>query len=143
MHFLGKVPEGVDARRTCCIEGGRRIRGIQAIKVEIDRADDPELDDCLRITLDRSGDFSTYRLCLVEKVGPAVDAPMDAQRSASEVSYRPLSGIDPRYACVDFSFKVDCPSDLDCKQRRLPARRQSSQRPRSTISPRTTPASAS
>ncbi len=114
VHFFGSVPETVTARNVR-IEGGRRIRDIHAIKVEIDRAHDPELDDCLRITLDKLGDFSTYRLCLVEKV--PIDAPTEEGRGGQrgEAAYRPLSGLDPRYACLDFSFKVDCPSDLDCK----------------------------
>jgi hypothetical protein len=88
------------------IEGGRRIRDIRVVKVEIDRAHDPELDDCLRITLDRFGDFSTYRVCLVQK----------GKDTSGGAIYLPYPGIDPRYACLDFSFKVDCPSDLDCKQ---------------------------
>jgi len=110
VHFFGQVPEGVNVENVH-IEGGRRIRDIGVIKVEIDHAHDPELDDCLRITLDKFGDFSTYRLCLVEKVTP-VD---ELEEATGEVVYRPLSGIDPRYSCIDFSFKVDCPSDLDCK----------------------------
>ena len=110
VHFFGQVPEGVTVENVR-IEGGRRIRGIGAVKVEIDRAHDPELDDCLRVTVDRFGDFSTYRLCLVEKV---VSEGGEGEGSR-EVVYRPLTGLDPRYACIDFSFKVDCPSDLDCK----------------------------
>ena len=69
VHFFGHVPENLSAENIR-IEGGRRIRDIHALTVKIDRADDPELDDCLRIILDRRGDFSIYRLCLVEKVAP-------------------------------------------------------------------------
>jgi hypothetical protein len=43
-------------------------------------------------------DFSTYRLALVKAAN--TDVPPDF--------------IDPRLAAVDFSFKIDCPSDLDC-----------------------------
>ena len=121
VHFFGPVPERVTVENIC-IEGGRRIRDIHAVKVVIEHADDPELDDCLRITLDKFGDFSTYRLCLVEKTASTPDAPgtvppaMAVAGTAGEVSYRPLSGLDPRYSCLCFSFKVDCPSDLDCRQ---------------------------
>src|SRR5262249_16086056 len=88
---------------------------------------DEELDDCLHITLDRFGDFSTYCLCLVEpapKVPPdeppwlrADDAEdRDAQDGDEEDDrWVPLSGIDPRYSCVQYTVKIDCPSDLDCK----------------------------
>lgn len=121
VHFFGPVPEGVTVENIC-IEGGRRIRDIHAVKVVIEHADDPELDDCLRITLDKFGDFSTYRLCLVEKTVSTPDASgtatpaMAVSGTAGEVSYSPLSGLDPRYSCLCFSFKVDCPSDLDCQQ---------------------------
>jgi hypothetical protein len=110
VHFFGRVPESVTVANVR-IEGGRRIRDIHAVKVEIDRAHDPELDDCLRITLDKFGDFSIYRLCLVE----ATPADVEGDRNRTDVVYRPLSGLDPRYACIDFTFKVDCPSGLDCK----------------------------
>lgn len=43
-------------------------------------------------------DFSTYRLTLVSGPGSA----------------DPPNFIDPRLAAVDFSFKIDCPSDFDC-----------------------------
>ena len=114
VHFFGYVPENLSAENIC-IEGGRRIRDIHALTVKIDRADDPELDDCLRIILDRRGDFSIYRLCLVEKVAPVPGVAPAASTGDDESGYRPLAGFDPRYACLDFSFKVDCPSDLDCK----------------------------
>jgi len=103
VHFFGQVPENVSVENVR-IEGGRRIRDIRAKNIEIDRANDPELDDCLRITLDRPGDFSIYRLCLV------------ASRANGSQDRAPFPGLDPRYACLDFSFKVNCPSDLDCKQ---------------------------
>ena len=44
------------------------------------------------------GDFSTYRLSLVTSAGDPV----------------PPAVLDPILAAVDFSFKVDCPSEFDC-----------------------------
>jgi hypothetical protein len=102
VHFFGPVPEQLTTANIC-IEGGRRIRGVRAVAVWIHRSNDADVDDCLRITLDRAGDFSTYRLCLV-----------DAGESCCPPG-RPPAGIDPRFACLDFTFKVNCPSDLDCK----------------------------
>ncbi|MEQ1903072.1 MAG: putative baseplate assembly protein [Pirellulaceae bacterium] len=79
------------------IDGGRRVRNIQAVKVfQGDAA------CCLYVTVDRAGDFSNYILRLVE----ARDG---------RPTNNPLCGFDPRYARVEFSFKVDCPSNLDCK----------------------------
>jgi Electron transfer DM13 len=226
VHFFGRVPDGIGVANVD-IEGGRRIRDIRVVDVAIERAHDEDLDDCLRVVLDKPGDFSTYRLCLVEPVfatgtfvqvkqegktepgggkvsvtersvllesdfelekgtsaraylvrnagrarepevkgtssvdlgrvqpfkGPqrlAIPAgvnpknfaavvvwlensesppksPLIAyyadlvltalgpQEAENEIRSFPLFGLDPRYSCVEFSFKVDCPSDLDCK----------------------------
>ncbi|MEA2830683.1 MAG: hypothetical protein QOF22_1431 [Bradyrhizobium sp.] len=229
VHFFGPVPENVRTTNVR-IEGGRRIRGIRALKVVPEYADDEELDDCLHITLDKFGDFSTYRLCLIERIAATGDlveesgeekrpraggavglyedsvllaANFEIVAGAADVkpgdaaAYRlalvrgqttsrngdaansidlgplralngrqtfripadvkleqfrgvvvrsktfgvigyaplvtieqkledvgtslllpptiPLAGLDPRYSCAEFSFKVECPSDLDCK----------------------------
>lgn len=90
IFFLGKAPEELTERNTR-ISGGRRIRDIQVVYVETCQSGDPELDDCLKVTVDKVGDFSTYTLCVVD-----------------------VEGFDPRYTCIDFNFRVDCPTDLDC-----------------------------
>jgi len=64
------------------------------------RAADPQRDRILILRTDSSGDFSTYRLVL-EEPGSGGDAPTD---------------FDPRLSSVEFSFKVECSSDFDCKQ---------------------------
>lgn len=94
VYFLGAAPEGLTADNVR-ITGGRRIRGIRVTGVKVCPQVDPELDNCLIVTVDRLGDFSTYTLCLV-------DLPEDAP-------------FDPRYRCLDFTFKAACPTDLDCK----------------------------
>ena len=111
VHFFGHIPGNITVANVR-IEGGRRIRDIHAVKMEIDSAHDPELDDCLRITLDKFGDFSIYRLCLVERV--PVDEKLALAKAEGKLAWRPMSGLDPRYSCLEFSFKVDCPSDMDC-----------------------------
>lgn len=93
VHFFGGIPQGIGPANIR-IGGGRRITGIVPVRVEYDPSHDEELDDCLRIVLDRPGDFSTYTLCLVD-----------------------VPGIDPRFACHDFNFKTNCPSDIDCGER--------------------------
>jgi len=52
----------------------------------------------LTITLDRTGDFSTYTLSLVAFPGTT----------------EPLPGFDPQLSTVTFSFKAGCPSAADC-----------------------------
>jgi hypothetical protein len=60
----------------------------------------PDADRILVVRTSSDGDFSPYRLSLVT-------SPVDA---------RPPSGFDLRLSSVQFSFKVDCPSDFDCPQ---------------------------
>ena len=73
------------------LQGGVRVKDIRIQNVTAVADPDPEKDDQVVIRLDKYGDFSTYTLGLVG-----------------------VSNIDPRYQQVDFNFKVNCPSDLDC-----------------------------
>jgi hypothetical protein len=106
VFFLGKAPAELKPENVVVepCGGGRPVR---VTGIRLCRVDDPERDDCLHVAVDRPGGFSPYRLCLVE-----VD---DCGRPAG----KPFHGFDQRYACLEFSFKVDCPSDLDCKAERV------------------------
>ncbi|HEX2031936.1 MAG TPA: putative baseplate assembly protein [Actinomycetota bacterium] len=101
LHDLPGTPEGVPSgapplgASDFAVVGGVRIRGIRITGV----SPDPASDDTLVVTVDRPGDFSTYRLLLLEPGGEG-----------------PPAGFDPRLAEVPFSFKVDCPSDFDCER---------------------------
>jgi hypothetical protein len=57
-----------------------------------------ELSRTLVVRTTSSGDFSRYRLSLVTSLDN--DAPP--------------AGFDPLLSSIDFSFKVECPSDFDC-----------------------------
>lgn len=94
VYFLGPAPEGIGSGNIE-IRGGVRERDIAVIDVQLCPQTDPERDNCIVVTVDRPGDFSTYCLCLV-------NLPENAP-------------FDPRYRCLEFSFKAACPSDLDCK----------------------------
>ena len=59
--------------------------------------------DFVVLRASRRGDFSIYRLSLVT-------SPEDPT---------PPSGYDPLLSAVDFSFKVDCPTDFDCLPRHV------------------------
>ncbi|MFE6867529.1 putative baseplate assembly protein [Kitasatospora sp. NPDC057692] len=100
--FLGRAPEELGPENVR-VDGGRRITGLRAVAVDIERSEDPELDDRMRVTLDRSGDTSRYRLTVVE--ADAYGRP----------GTRPYPGFDPRYASTGFSFGLDCPSPYDCR----------------------------
>jgi hypothetical protein len=74
------------------IEGGVRIKDVRVDAVSA-------TVNVLTITANASGDFSTYRLRLV----------------VSPTNLAPPPGFDPQLSSVDFSFKVECPSDFDCE----------------------------
>jgi hypothetical protein len=83
-------------------------RSLTADNIEIDggvRIIDPRPDsvpqvdeDLITVHVDSPGDFSTYTLRLIEENG------------------NPLAGFDPLLSAVDFSFKIECASDFDCRQ---------------------------
>ena len=97
VYFLGKLPPELAVNRPGIerylqIDGGERITALRILDADPQVQADPERDDVLVLTLDREGDFAPYTLRLVG-----------------------VEGIDPRYASASFSFRVDCPSDLDCR----------------------------
>ncbi|MEO5627248.1 MAG: putative baseplate assembly protein [Dokdonella sp.] len=96
VYFFAAAPTNLTPRNIR-IDGGRRIRGIKVTNVTPGPQDEERGADCLCVTLDQYGDFSTYTLRLVEATTEA-----------------PLHGIDPRYAQIEFNFKVACTGDFDC-----------------------------
>ena len=87
--FFGKAPENLSAANFA-VEGGTRVTGIRVTGMALCAREDPDLEDRVRLTLDRAGDLSTYRLCVVG-----------------------VDGFDPRSMCIDFRFVTGC-DDLDC-----------------------------
>lgn len=100
--FLGKAPHGL-CPENIRIDGGRRIAGIEAVEVSVEREEDPELDDRLFVTLDRTGDTSRYTLSVVDTDPYG--------RPGTE----PFPGFDQRYFSAGFDFRPDCPTPFDCK----------------------------
>ncbi|MGW3510759.1 putative baseplate assembly protein [Streptomyces sp. NPDC000994] len=100
--FLGKAPHGLGPENVR-IDGGRRVTGITAVDVSVEREEDPELDDRLHVTLDRAGDTSHYRLSLVEA---------DPYGRPGTEPYR---GFDQRYHSAEFGFRPGCPTPFDCR----------------------------
>jgi hypothetical protein len=104
VHFIHKIP-GVSGgfpaspaltRANFVIEGGVRVTGIQ-VKTYAGAA------NVVTLTVNAAGDYSTYTLRLV----------------TGEEDQSPPSGFDPQLSAVQFSFKVECPSDFDCKLEEL------------------------
>jgi len=101
VYFLAKAPDPI-SKNNVVISGGRRVTGIKVTHIDVCRTAGKDLDDCLKITVDKPGDFSDYTLRFVE---------MDKRGRPTD---RPLRGFDPRFADIIFSFKIGCKSDLDC-----------------------------
>jgi hypothetical protein len=95
VHFVNDLAPVSLGVANLHISGGDRIRPIVLLEAVIGTGDDA---DVLTIEVEEPGDFSIYTLSLV--AGPA--------------DSRAPDGIDPRLAWVEFSFKVECPSDFDC-----------------------------
>jgi hypothetical protein len=86
------------------IEGGESITDITVTSVTVAAA--PQVN-VLIVQTNKAGDFSTYTLRLVNSTVQAAGDPFEV----TEV----LSGFDPQLAEVDFSFKVECGPNFDCK----------------------------
>ena len=67
----------------------------------------PNAANILVIRTDRAGDFSPYTLRLVNSASQASEDPFEVTGT--------LAGFDPQLAEVQFSFKVECGPDFDCK----------------------------
>src|SRR5215470_6752331 len=89
--FLGRAPEGLGPDNVR-IDGGRQVTGIQAETVTVEAADDPELDDRMRVTLNQAGDTSAYRLSVV------------GADPSGRPGTRPYPGFDQRYYTAKFHF---------------------------------------
>jgi len=106
VHFLKPLSPGLFEISNIIIKGGERIRNISVIAIangsDGSIPDSPpfsESAEVLEVKVSRAGDFSTYTLQLVK----------------DEHGDLPPDGFDPVLSSVDFSFKVACKSDFDCK----------------------------
>jgi Baseplate J-like protein len=97
VHLINDLAPNALSKTNIQIEGGERIQNIAALDATVDGAD----AKALNVLLDKYGDFSIYTLRLVQ----------NAQNP------EPPPEIDPLFGAVDFSFKVDCPSEFDCQPR--------------------------
>jgi len=116
-RLFGHVPEGL-SEHNVRIEGGERIRGIRVLSATF--VADEDGDMCLHVVVDRRGDFSTYCLCLVEHAEDITTLCGHDPLPPEPLARRAPPGVDPRYACVEFGFRINCPSQLDCRPQPCP-----------------------
>nr|MDQ3743674.1 putative baseplate assembly protein [Acidobacteriota bacterium] len=104
VHFLKDLTPNKLTADNVLIEGGERIRDIKALPADTKVGPDPNV---LTVVVDKPGDFSIYTLRLVQDV-----------HHAQGGGGQPPAGFDPVLSAVAFSFKVECPSDFDCRPQR-------------------------
>jgi hypothetical protein len=100
VHFLKDLAPPL-TKDNIAIAGGERIRDIKVVSAIVDAGSPPNV---LTVTVDKRGDFSTYTLRLVK----------DGLHAGDENS-APPPAFDLPLSSIDFSFKVECPSDFDCR----------------------------
>lgn len=114
VRLLKPVPAAF-GRENVRLDGGERIRPVRvawafaapAIPADLLTAAEtaffsglPDANRVLVVRTDVAGDFSTYRLSL--------------RKSATDDT--PPDGFDPLLVAADFSFKVECPGEFDCRR---------------------------
>jgi hypothetical protein len=95
VHLLKPVGEVSLTQENISIEGGDRVRNIQLIAPPVTSPN----STVVRVRVNQWGDFSTYTLRFV----------------TSKDNSDPPAWIDPALSAINFSFKVGCPSDFDCR----------------------------
>src|SRR5688572_29002847 len=105
VHFLKNLTPGKLTKDNLEIEGGERTKGIKVESVTIGSLTSPPLSppanapDVLVVQVSARGDFSKYTLRLVK----------------NKNDNTPPDNFDPILSSIEFSFKVACPTDFDCK----------------------------
>src|SRR5262249_20737726 len=99
VHFLKALAPNALKKKNIRIEGGERVANIQVASVSVSAK-------LLTVEVDKPGDFSIYTLRLLK----------DA--TSTDTDEPPPSGFDPVLSAVEFSFKIECPNDFDCKPTR-------------------------
>jgi hypothetical protein len=94
VYFFLPAPAAT-GHRHYVVAGGSRVRNLKTIEVHHDGGDDPLQENCLRIRVDRPGDYSTYRFEVVD-----------------------LPGFDPLFRSTPFTFGRAPGMALDCAMER-------------------------
>ena len=117
VYFLHPLSPGQLQIDNVLICGGERITNIQIssvvegsslspppVSTECQAGSPPNGSNLLIVTVTQAGDFSPYKLRLVNSV------------FAPSGSMQPPPYFDPIYSQITFSFKAGCPSWFDCEQ---------------------------
>ncbi|GAX60140.1 hypothetical protein SCALIN_C05_0225 [Candidatus Scalindua japonica] len=129
VHFLKDLVPGQLTKENVVIEGGERVRNIKVVRVYPDGIGPPPVTSppdndskLLIVEVSTPGDFSKYTLSLVKTYievtgSPPLTSPPENVKGSEHKN--PPEDFDPILSAVDFSFKVACPSDFDCKTKHV------------------------
>lgn len=101
VHFIHNLPGQekpvpssgmILTKNNIIINGGVRIKDVHVESIS-------SSNNILTLIVNTPGDFSMYTLRLV----------------ASPTESKPPEGFDPELSEIDFSFKINCPNEFDCK----------------------------
>lgn len=90
VHFFEPVTAELENKDIFYITGGERVRNIEIIDAYQSGS------HTVLLELDKYGDWSPYCLRIRESVWAA-------------------AGLDSVFSRIDFTFKINCPNDIDCK----------------------------
>ncbi|HEV2914396.1 MAG TPA: putative baseplate assembly protein [Pyrinomonadaceae bacterium] len=113
VHFLKPLAANSLTPDNVLIEGGERIRDVKVIAASEGTGDQAGV---LTVEVDQAGDFSIYTLRLVRNAQHAQEGTGGAEGGGG--GGEPPAGFDPVLSAIPFSFKVECPSDFDCRPQR-------------------------
>jgi len=102
VRFIKEVEAHALGAENFVVEGGERIRKIAVTGVPRGRTGPPARGHEMHLRVNQAGDFSAYTLRVV--------------KSARDLG--PPPHFDPLLSSVEFSFKVNCPTDFDCEAER-------------------------
>lgn len=103
IYFLKEIQPATITVDNIRILGGERIRNIEVVSATRSDLTVPLTPDAsnhlLVVRVDKAGDFSSYLFNLVKSPG----------------EQEPPENFDPVLSSMEFSFKVACPNEFDCK----------------------------
>jgi len=99
VHFIKPLDGGRLNKENIRIDGGERIFDVLVKDVTATAGQ----QNVLTVNVNKAGDFSTYILRLI----------VDAEHP------QPPAGFDPLLSAIEFSFKVACPNDFDCRTEQI------------------------
>ena len=109
VFFLGRAPDAFEDKELAehvRIDGGTRIESVEITSAKLVRKEYSDVDDRLVIQTKWLGDYSEYKLSLIQ---PAKTNELSKEDDSLD-EVEPYEGFDPFYYQLSFNFHQDCSS---------------------------------